>query len=111
MQKITLVNPHEGVAWNEHLRWLMGHRGSIAWAIYCGEQLVEYLNAFVAHRVQYKGTLMNSGMTLDEANLHLMSKLLQQFDSHHDNSVTQEQEEEILRFVSGLEPQTYEVEV
>ncbi len=111
MSVITMIDPHKGVAWNEHLQWMLDHRGVIAWLLYEGEQLVEYLNSFVAHRVEYRGALMARGLTKAQIDEHLVSQLLNQFSSHDDKAVTAEQREEIMEFVEALEPATYEVEV
>jgi hypothetical protein len=109
--KINLVDSHTGVMWLRHLDWMAQHRGQLIWLIYEGEQLVEYLNSFVAHCVQLRGGIMTrDGLTSDEAELQIKDKLLSQF-TQVESSLTAMQYQEIKDFIATLEPNTATVEV
>lgn len=111
MGKINLVDSHKGVAWNGHLQWILDNRGVLAWLLFEGEQLVEYLNSYVAHRVEYKGAILAKGIPLEGFHEHLSAALLSQFSSHEKTTVTEEQRQEIMEFVQNLESNTVSVEV
>jgi hypothetical protein len=109
--KITLVDSHTGVMWLRHLNWMAQHRGQLLWLIFEGEQLVEYLNSFVAHAVQYRGlTMQRNKMTGAEAEFEIMTNLLDQF-THNETTLEPQKLEEIMAFIETLEPNSVVVEV
>ena len=108
---ITLVNSHEGVMWLRHLNWMAEHRGELLWLIYEGEQLVEYLNSFVAHCVQYRGMItQKKKVSGEEAEFEIMTNLLQQF-THKESKLSPERLETIMIYIATLEPNSVTVEV
>jgi hypothetical protein len=111
MGKVNLVNSHEGVLWNQHLTWMMQHRGNLIWMIYEGEELVDYLNSYVGHVVEYRaGIKQRKNMTTSEAEFDIMENLLSQF-THQEIGLTFEQMLEIKEYVAEIEPNEVTVEV
>lgn len=113
MVEITLQNPQNGVLWRKHLKWMIENLPTVTWLIFEGEQLVEYLNAFVAHCVEFRGNLMNKGKTEDEAEEMIAKELLSQFsiDKEKQKPLTEEQIKEIYLMVETLPEKDYVVEI
>jgi hypothetical protein len=108
---VNLVNSHQGVLWNQHLNWMMQHRGNIIWMIFEADELVEYLNSFVAHCVEYRaGVRQRKKMTTQEAELDIMNNLLDQF-THQEVGLSFEQMLEIKEYIQTLEENEITVEV
>lgn len=111
MGVIRIVNPQRGVAWRARLQWMLKDKPQITWQLFLGDQLVEYLNAYVAHVVEYRGGLISKGIDKAEAELYIAERLLQDFSTIDITPLTADQEAEIMQMVDALEDKTYEVEL
>ena len=76
MQLITLVNPHEGVAWKRHLDWLLNNRPNAVRKLFKENRLESHLDNFVATVVVHRSTLQRAGKTREEAEYILANRLL-----------------------------------
>lgn len=112
MAIIQLIDPHKGVAWNKELRRLMHQYPKVAWMLFEGGDLINYLNSFVAHVVQYRSALTAKGMTPAQAEEELSSGILNQFSlDEGQRALTKEEHRQVMGFVEELEPKSYSVEV
>jgi hypothetical protein len=77
MGEIRLVDSHKGVAWNRQLDWMIANKPKVTWLLFQTEQLVSYLDMFVAHVVEFRaGIIMRTGKSKEEAEEHIALNVL-----------------------------------
>jgi hypothetical protein len=107
-EKVRIINPHEGVKWNECLRLLKEEQPGALRILMETESLVDFLDSCVAHIVVHRHGLINNGATREDAEKRIIYRLLP-YELHEiAGSYNEEKLEDLL---SSLEEREVEIEV
>lgn len=107
-EKIRIINPHDGVKWNECLRLLKEEQSGALQILMETESLVDFLDSCVAHIVVHRHKMINYGMSKEDAEKRIIYHLLPQEIHGVGGRYNKETLEELL---SSLEEREVEIEV
>ena len=107
-EKVRIINPHEGVKWNECLRLLKEEQPGALRILMETESLVDFLDSCVAHIVIHRHGLINNGATREDAEKRIIYRLLpyeiQGIGGHYS-------EEKLEELLASLEEREVEIDV
>ena len=107
-EKVRIINPHEGVKWNECLALLKDEQPGALQVLMDTESLVDFLDSCVAHIVVYRHRLLNAGATREDAEKRIIYRLLPQ--EIHDLGGSY-REDTLEALLASLEEREVEIEV
>lgn len=113
MQSITIINSHQGVAWNRHLYWLFENMPDTVESMYKKGELFDHLDRFVALITVYRSNYQRQGLTKEEAEFEIVKKALGQtvFEAETCQLLNPSIEESILDDISKMEDNIKTIEV
>ena len=107
-EKVRIINPQEGVKWNECLRLLKEEQPGALQILMETESLVDFLDSCVAHIVVHRHKMLNNGLSREEAEKRIIYRLLPQEIHGSNRSYNEETLEAVL---ASLEDREVEIEV
>lgn len=107
-EKVRIINPQEGVKWNECLRLLKEEQPGALQILMDTESLVDFLDSCVAHIVVHRHKLINNGVSREEAEKRIIYRLLPQ--EIHDLKGPY-REDTLEAMLASLEEREVEIEV
>jgi hypothetical protein len=75
-EKVRIINPQEGVKWNECLRLLKEEQPGALRILMDTESLVDFLDSCVAHIVVHRHKMINGGLSREDAEKLIIYRLL-----------------------------------
>jgi hypothetical protein len=75
-EKVRIINPQDGVKWNECLRLLKEEQPGALQILMETESLVDFLDSCVAHIVIHRHKLINDGLSREVAERRIIYRLL-----------------------------------
>ena len=111
MQKITIINPQDGVKWKAHLEFLKREMPGALKILMTTESLIDYLDSFVAHVVAYRAGYISHGLSKADAEKQIMMQILPDEVRRISGRFTQEDQKRLDALILSLESRTVELEV
>jgi hypothetical protein len=112
-QKITLINPHHGVAWNRMLDCMITDMPRTTRILYSTGKLFDCLDRFIAMITVYRGQMQNAGTPKTEAELILLRKVIPDGILEKENNIALSQQyvDELKNTIADLPEVIKEIEV
>ncbi len=111
MQKITIINPQDGVKWKAHLEFLKREMPGALKILMTTESLIDYLDSFIAHVVAYRADYISHGLSKADAEKQIMLLILPDEVRRISGRFTQEDQKQLDALILSLESRTVELEV
>ena len=111
MQKITIINPQDGVKWKAHLDFLKREMPGALKILMTTESLIDYLDSFVAHVVAYRANYIARGLSKADAEKQIMLRILPDDVRRISGRFTKEDQKQLDALILTLESRAVELEV